>query len=263
MRGHPVPRGDTWRGQGAWGAVPGPPRDSPPSRADFFADLHQELAGRSRRRRGEALEEHRSRLEELRGLLLPPPAGLSGHRALPSPQPRGGGHSPGPRPQAGSAPAPREAGGTAASPPWGRAGRPPAARPCEGRQEARKQRSRQQPKELAPAQQQWGLKALYSYWALAAAGAHGGAGGAAPPPRRPLPGHGPPFQHWFYWGTLRGWGLHREAAPEREEARSRAGLRGGGEVFSAPSQERCHGGDELEPRLSSPALPTHLRRVYL
>ncbi|NXU31557.1 LRC46 protein, partial [Thalassarche chlororhynchos] len=45
---------------------------------DFFADLHQELAGRSRRRRREALEEHRTRLEELeelrerRGLLLPP-----------------------------------------------------------------------------------------------------------------------------------------------------------------------------------------------
>ncbi|KAM9174622.1 leucine-rich repeat-containing protein 46 [Mergus octosetaceus] len=68
---------------------------------DFFADLHQELAGRSRRRRGEALEEHWSRLQGLRGLLLPPPAGLSGHRALPSPQPRGGGCSPGSRPQAG------------------------------------------------------------------------------------------------------------------------------------------------------------------
>ncbi|XP_009330399.1 PREDICTED: leucine-rich repeat-containing protein 46 [Pygoscelis adeliae] len=45
---------------------------------DFFADLHRELAGRSRRRRREALKEHRTRLEELeelrgrRGLLLPP-----------------------------------------------------------------------------------------------------------------------------------------------------------------------------------------------
>ncbi|KAM6042478.1 leucine-rich repeat-containing protein 46 isoform 1-T2 [Theristicus caerulescens] len=45
---------------------------------DFFADLHRELAGRSWRRRREALEEHRTRLEELeelrerRGLLLPP-----------------------------------------------------------------------------------------------------------------------------------------------------------------------------------------------
>ncbi|NXC49227.1 LRC46 protein, partial [Penelope pileata] len=44
---------------------------------DFFADLHQELAGRSRRRQGEALEEHRVRLQELQGrggLLLPPTA---------------------------------------------------------------------------------------------------------------------------------------------------------------------------------------------
>ncbi|XP_042691700.1 leucine-rich repeat-containing protein 46 isoform X1 [Centrocercus urophasianus] len=42
---------------------------------DFFTDLQQELAGRSRRRRGEALEEHQARLRELqehRGLLLPP-----------------------------------------------------------------------------------------------------------------------------------------------------------------------------------------------
>ncbi|NXX63094.1 LRC46 protein, partial [Scopus umbretta] len=45
---------------------------------DFFVDLHRELAGRSWRRRREALEEHRTRLEELeelrerRGLLLPP-----------------------------------------------------------------------------------------------------------------------------------------------------------------------------------------------
>ncbi|NXW10938.1 LRC46 protein, partial [Fregetta grallaria] len=45
---------------------------------DFFVDLHRELAGRSRRRQREALEEHRTRLEELeelrecRGLLLPP-----------------------------------------------------------------------------------------------------------------------------------------------------------------------------------------------
>ncbi|NWS62275.1 LRC46 protein, partial [Chunga burmeisteri] len=45
---------------------------------DFFADLHRELARHSQRRRREALEEHRIRLEELqelqerRGLLLPP-----------------------------------------------------------------------------------------------------------------------------------------------------------------------------------------------
>ncbi|NXJ01427.1 LRC46 protein, partial [Psophia crepitans] len=32
---------------------------------DFFADLHRELAGRSRQRRRGALEEHRARLEEL------------------------------------------------------------------------------------------------------------------------------------------------------------------------------------------------------
>ncbi|KAM9214910.1 leucine-rich repeat-containing protein 46 [Leptosomus discolor] len=49
---------------------------------DFFADLHQELAGHSRQRRREALEEHRSRLEELEELrerrdLLLPPAPLS------------------------------------------------------------------------------------------------------------------------------------------------------------------------------------------
>ncbi|NXK54171.1 LRC46 protein, partial [Chauna torquata] len=42
---------------------------------DFFADLHQELSGRSRRRQGEALDEHQRRLRELQerqGLLLPP-----------------------------------------------------------------------------------------------------------------------------------------------------------------------------------------------
>ncbi|XP_052641280.1 leucine-rich repeat-containing protein 46 isoform X2 [Harpia harpyja] len=45
---------------------------------DFFEDLHRELAGRSRQRQREALEEHQTRLEELeelqecRGLLLPP-----------------------------------------------------------------------------------------------------------------------------------------------------------------------------------------------
>ncbi|NXJ96966.1 LRC46 protein, partial [Corythaixoides concolor] len=48
---------------------------------DFFADLHQELAERSQRRRREALKEHRTRLEELEelrerwDLLLPPAAG--------------------------------------------------------------------------------------------------------------------------------------------------------------------------------------------
>ncbi|CAM9799600.1 unnamed protein product [Bubo scandiacus] len=52
---------------------------------DFFADLHRELAGRSRQRRREALEEHRTRLEELEELrerrgLLPPPARLSPSR---------------------------------------------------------------------------------------------------------------------------------------------------------------------------------------
>ncbi|NXT24273.1 LRC46 protein, partial [Syrrhaptes paradoxus] len=35
---------------------------------DFFADLQQELAGRSQRRRRKALEEHRTRLEELEEL---------------------------------------------------------------------------------------------------------------------------------------------------------------------------------------------------
>lgn len=51
---------------------------SPSVPADFFADLQQELAGRSRRRRREALSEHRARLEELemlqerRALLLSP-----------------------------------------------------------------------------------------------------------------------------------------------------------------------------------------------
>uniref|UniRef100_A0A8B9ZYV1 Uncharacterized protein n=1 Tax=Anas zonorhyncha TaxID=75864 RepID=A0A8B9ZYV1_9AVES len=46
---------------------------------DFFADLHQELAGRSRRRRGEALEEHRSRLQDPPG----PPAMSGQGRARP------------------------------------------------------------------------------------------------------------------------------------------------------------------------------------
>lgn len=42
---------------------------------DFFTDLQQALAGRSRRRQGKALEEHQARLQELQehgGLLLPP-----------------------------------------------------------------------------------------------------------------------------------------------------------------------------------------------
>ncbi|NXN23944.1 LRC46 protein, partial [Nycticryphes semicollaris] len=47
---------------------------------DFFADLHQELAERSQRRRRESLKEHQTRLEKLeelwehQGLLLPPAA---------------------------------------------------------------------------------------------------------------------------------------------------------------------------------------------
>ncbi|XP_074893016.1 leucine-rich repeat-containing protein 46 [Buteo buteo] len=61
---------------------------------DFFADLHRELAGRSRRRRREALEEHRTRLEELqecRGLLLPPAQlspGRKGAACITTPGPR-------------------------------------------------------------------------------------------------------------------------------------------------------------------------------
>ncbi|GAB0199010.1 leucine-rich repeat-containing protein 46 [Grus japonensis] len=64
---------------------------------DFFADLHWELAGRSRRRRREALEEHQTRLEELeelrerRGLLLPPEPlgpGREGAACLMAPGPR-------------------------------------------------------------------------------------------------------------------------------------------------------------------------------
>ncbi|XP_050571379.1 leucine-rich repeat-containing protein 46 [Cygnus atratus] len=64
---------------------------------DFFADLHQELAGRSRRRQGEALEEHRSRLQGLRGLLLPPPLGSAGTETCRAPSPGVGGAAPGPR----------------------------------------------------------------------------------------------------------------------------------------------------------------------
>ncbi|XP_029878662.1 leucine-rich repeat-containing protein 46 isoform X1 [Aquila chrysaetos chrysaetos] len=64
---------------------------------DFFADLHRELAGRSRRRRREALEEHQTRLEELeelqecRGLLLPPAPlspGREGAACITTPGPR-------------------------------------------------------------------------------------------------------------------------------------------------------------------------------
>ncbi|NXN40869.1 LRC46 protein, partial [Rhinoptilus africanus] len=49
-----------------------------PAGKDFFADLQEELAARSQRRRRESLKEHHSRLEELeelrerRSLLLPP-----------------------------------------------------------------------------------------------------------------------------------------------------------------------------------------------
>uniref|UniRef100_A0A8C3C2H3 Leucine rich repeat containing 46 n=1 Tax=Cairina moschata TaxID=8855 RepID=A0A8C3C2H3_CAIMO len=66
---------------------------------DFFADLHQELAGRSQRRRGEALEEHRSRLQELRGLLLPPPPGSAGTEPCRAPSPGEGGAAPAPGPR--------------------------------------------------------------------------------------------------------------------------------------------------------------------
>ncbi|XP_049657061.1 leucine-rich repeat-containing protein 46 [Accipiter gentilis] len=64
---------------------------------DFFADLHRELAGRSWRRRREALEEHQTRLEELeelqecRGLLLPPAQlnpGREGAACITTPGPR-------------------------------------------------------------------------------------------------------------------------------------------------------------------------------
>ncbi|XP_059686149.1 leucine-rich repeat-containing protein 46 [Gavia stellata] len=64
---------------------------------DFFADLHRELAGRSRRRRREALKEHQTRLEELedvrerQGLLLPPTPlspGREGAACITAPGPR-------------------------------------------------------------------------------------------------------------------------------------------------------------------------------
>ncbi|XP_074782640.1 LOW QUALITY PROTEIN: leucine-rich repeat-containing protein 46 [Athene noctua] len=79
--GPSVPKGDRSGGELRWPCqLSG--NSLPPSLADFFADLHRELAGRSRQRRREALEEHRSRLEELEELrerrgLLPPPARLS------------------------------------------------------------------------------------------------------------------------------------------------------------------------------------------
>ncbi|XP_054080786.1 leucine-rich repeat-containing protein 46 [Rissa tridactyla] len=60
---------------------------------DFFADLQEELAGRSQQRRRESLKEHQTRLEELedlrerRGLLLPA-APLSPGRGRAAPGPR-------------------------------------------------------------------------------------------------------------------------------------------------------------------------------
>ncbi|XP_075579127.1 LOW QUALITY PROTEIN: leucine-rich repeat-containing protein 46 [Pelecanus crispus] len=75
--------------------------NSPPSPslrpADFFADLHRELAGHSRRRQRQTLEEHRTRLEELeelrerRDLLLPPAPlspGRQGAACIAAPGPR-------------------------------------------------------------------------------------------------------------------------------------------------------------------------------
>ncbi|OPJ74403.1 leucine-rich repeat-containing protein 46 [Patagioenas fasciata monilis] len=59
-------------------ALPSEPSSPFTADKDFFADLQQELAGRSWRRRREALSEHRARLEELemlrerRALLLSP-----------------------------------------------------------------------------------------------------------------------------------------------------------------------------------------------
>ncbi|XP_005301924.2 leucine-rich repeat-containing protein 46 [Chrysemys picta bellii] len=72
---------------------------------EFFAGLRQELAGRSQRRRQEALSEHQARLEELteRQRLMQPPGdlcpGSREGRLAPSPAEEGaaGGRSPAPR----------------------------------------------------------------------------------------------------------------------------------------------------------------------
>ncbi|KAG6938365.1 leucine rich repeat containing 46 [Chelydra serpentina] len=79
---------------------------------EFFAGLHQELAGRSQRRRQEALSEHQSRLEELteRQRLMQPPGhlcpGSREGRLAPGPAEEGaaGGRSlePLPKPKSGS-----------------------------------------------------------------------------------------------------------------------------------------------------------------
>uniref|UniRef100_A0A8B9IFZ2 Leucine rich repeat containing 46 n=1 Tax=Anser cygnoides TaxID=8845 RepID=A0A8B9IFZ2_ANSCY len=103
------------------------PEPSAPFTADkdFFADLHQELAGRSRRRQGEALEEHRSRLQGLRGLLLPPPQGSAGTETCRAPSPGAG-----KRPQAPGrlSPIPTRSRGRGHVPPrQGRPAPPPAA----------------------------------------------------------------------------------------------------------------------------------------
>ncbi|KAH1174248.1 leucine-rich repeat-containing protein 46 [Mauremys mutica] len=66
---------------------------------EFFAGLRQELAGRSQRRRQEALSEHQARLEELteRQRLMQPPGDLGpGSREGPAEEGAAGGRSPAP-----------------------------------------------------------------------------------------------------------------------------------------------------------------------
>uniref|UniRef100_A0A8C0ILH2 Leucine-rich repeat-containing protein 46 n=1 Tax=Chelonoidis abingdonii TaxID=106734 RepID=A0A8C0ILH2_CHEAB len=70
-----------------------------PLPAEFFAGLRQELAGRSQRRRQEALSEHQARLEELteRQRLMQPPGDLGpGSRKGPAEEGAAGGRSPAP-----------------------------------------------------------------------------------------------------------------------------------------------------------------------
>ncbi|XP_066837618.1 leucine-rich repeat-containing protein 46 isoform X3 [Anser cygnoides] len=282
----PCPQG--WQqGQGALVAVPGPAVILPPPGQISLQTFTGSWPGAPGGGRGRPWRNTGAACRGCGGCCCPPRRAQRAPRPAEPPAP---GRGSGPRPQAGSAPSPREAGAVAMSPP-GRAGRPPhpqpapagaspAARPCEGRQAAKEQRNRQHPKD--PAQHQSGLKPLYSYKSLSAAGSYRGAGQGQPrspspsPPSRPWPSLRALvlLGHVTGLGALRprqGWRCrssrsppsrqHGEAAPKREEARNRG--RAPGRFSHPPDGSDAMGGAELEPGLSSSALPTHLHRVYL
>ncbi|XP_074019178.1 leucine-rich repeat-containing protein 46 [Numenius arquata] len=118
---------------------------------DFFADLQQELAERSQRRRRESLKEHQTRLEELeelwqrQGLLLPPPP-LSPGREGATPGPRQSQPPPQVKPGTQLPPLPRSGRQHACLQPQRPPGRSqPWSKPLEEKTHTKGERNRQLP----------------------------------------------------------------------------------------------------------------------